>query len=151
MVDTRTKGLRGEYAVRDLLRLWTGLEWERTPSSGALEHTKGDIYIPQEKQQFVIEVKNYKDTAIDHTILTALTNKLTIWWTKLTHQASTAKCKPILFFKHDRSKWFVAVDIKPKAIKKYLYMSPHGCYTMLAEEWLDKEWDNYVKESKART
>ena len=58
MVDTRTKGLRGEYAIRDLLREKTGLQWERTPASGALEHTKVDIYIPNEKQFAVIEVKN---------------------------------------------------------------------------------------------
>jgi len=131
------------------MRKHTGLGWERTPSSGALAHTKGDIYVPQVKQEFVIEVKNYRDSAIDHTILTAvITNKLNVWWNKLTHQANSANCRPILFFKHDRSKWFVTVDVKPSFVKNYLYLAPQGCYTMLGEEWLQKEWKTYVKESK---
>jgi hypothetical protein len=46
MVDSRAKGARGEYAVRDLLREYTDLQFERVPSSGALEYLKGDLYIP---------------------------------------------------------------------------------------------------------
>lgn len=145
MVDTRSKGLRGEYAVRDLLREYTGLPWERTPSSGATEHTKGDIYIPQTKQFAIIEVKNYAESALTDKVLTASTNNINKWWTKLSHQASLHKCKPLLFFKYNRSKWFIGTDEKPTKLNKYLYLSPQMCYITLADEWLETEWKNYVK------
>ena len=38
MVDSRAKGARGEYLVRDMLREATGLKFERVPASGALEY-----------------------------------------------------------------------------------------------------------------
>jgi Holliday junction resolvase len=146
MVNSRNKGMRAEYAVRDLLKHHTGLAWERTPTSGALSHTKGDIFIPQEKQHLIIEVKHYKDSALNHTILTASTNNITNWWTKLKHQASVAKARPLLFYKHDRSKWFVGTDVPPAKVKKYLDIPFLNCYTMLAEDWLTQEWESYYGE-----
>lgn len=148
MVDTRSKGQRGEYAVRDLLRQYTGMPWERTPASGALEYQKGDLYIPHEKPKIIIEVKNYRDSALTDKVLTATTNNLNLWWTKLQHQASVNKCKPLLFFKYDRSKWFLSVDTEPKLIKNYLLWNQKSCYSMLAEEWLEKEWDAYYETIK---
>ena len=141
MVDTRTKGLRGEYAVRDLLRDKTSLQWERTPASGALEHTKGDIYIPQEKQFAVIEVKNYKEPTLNDKLLTTKSSNLVKWWNKLKLQASSSKCEPLLFYKYDRSKWFVVTNIEPTKSKNYIYVGPMDCYSMVAEEWLKNEWD----------
>ena len=140
MVDTRTKGLRGEYAVRDLLRDKTSLQWERTPASGALEHTKGDIYIPQEKQFAVIEVKNYKEPTLNDKLLTTKSSNLAKWWNKLKLQASSAKCEPLLFYKYDRSKWFVATEMKPRVLKNYLYYGGLDCYNLVAEDWLEAEW-----------
>ena len=63
MVDSRAKGARGEYLVRDMLRVATGLQFERVPNSGALEYLKGDLYVPNEKNRFCIEVKNYSEIA----------------------------------------------------------------------------------------
>jgi Holliday junction resolvase len=145
MVDSRAKGARGEYAVRDLLREYTKLEWERTPASGALPYLKGDLYIPNKKQEFVIEVKNYKESAITEKLLTSSVADLHKWWIKLEHQATSAGCIPLLFFKHDRSKWFIAVKTKPTNLKKYLYMNLPPCYIMLAEEWLKEEWNCYAQ------
>ena len=59
MVDSRAKGARGEYLVRDMLREATGLKFERVPASGALEYLKGDIYVPNNKNIFYI-LKTYK-------------------------------------------------------------------------------------------
>ena len=59
MVDSRAKGARGEYLVRDMLREATGYQFERVPNSGALEYLKGDLYVPNERNRFCIEVKNY--------------------------------------------------------------------------------------------
>ena len=56
MVDSRAKGARGEYLVRDMLREATNLQFERVPNSGALEYLKGDLYVPHAKNRFCIEV-----------------------------------------------------------------------------------------------
>ena len=70
MVDSRSKGARGEYLVRDLLREKVGLQFERVPSSGALEYLKGDLYVPHEKNRFCIEVKNYAESPLSDKIFT---------------------------------------------------------------------------------
>ncbi len=36
MIDSRAKGAAGERQVRDILRKYTELEWQRVPHSGAL-------------------------------------------------------------------------------------------------------------------
>lgn len=151
MVNTRTKGLRAEYAVRDMMREYTGLPWERTPSSGALEWAKGDLFLPNTKQNVIVEVKHYKDSALNDKLLTSTTNNILKWWNKLEHQAKVTKTSPILFYKYDRSKWFVATSVQPTKLKKYLYINHISCYNMLAEEWLKEEWNTYVKSLEAGT
>ena len=68
MVDSRAKGARGEYLVRDMLRDVTGYQFERVPSSGALEYLKGDLYVPNERNRFCIEVKNYSESPLNDKI-----------------------------------------------------------------------------------
>lgn len=140
MVDSRAKGARGEYLVRDLLRDYTGLQFERVPLSGALPYLKGDLYVPNYNNTFCIEVKNYADSPLSDKIFTQeKTNNLVKWWTKLKHQAKNCNQKPLLFFKYDRSKVFVVTDMEPRTAKKYLYISWLSCYIILAEEWLEEE------------
>ena len=89
MVDSRAKGARGEYLVRDLLREHTNLQFERVPMSGALEYLKGDLYVPNEKNYFCIEVKNYEKSPLSDKLFSApKTNNLIRWWTKLKSQAN---------------------------------------------------------------
>ena len=88
MVDSRAKGARGEYLVRDMLRVATGLQFERVPNSGALEYLKGDLYVPNERNRFCIEVKNYSESPLSDKIFTAKkTNNLIRWWKKVQVQA----------------------------------------------------------------
>ena len=123
MVDSRAKGARGEYLVRDLLREYTNLQFERVPMSGALEYLKGDLYVPNEKNYFCIEVKNYSDTPLTDKILTQKkTNNLIKWWKKLVIQAERGKQDPLLFFKYNRSKIYVVTDVSPEYIN-YIYIS----------------------------
>ena len=144
MVDSRAKGARGEYLVRDLLREYTNLQFERVPMSGALEYLKGDLYVPNEKNYFCIEVKNYSDTPLTDKILTQKkTNNLTKWWKKLVIQAEGGGQDPLLFFKYNRSKIYVVTDVSPEYIN-YIYISELGCYVTLAEEWLDKEKVEFI-------
>ena len=132
MVDSRAKGARGEYLVRDMLREFTGHQFERVPSSGALDYLKGDLYVPHQKNRFCIEVKNYAESPLTDKIFTQQkTNNLIRWWTKLVKQAEGGNQEPLLFFKYNRSPVFVCTEEKPVKVEKFLYISFLKCYTCL--------------------
>ncbi|HIG57939.1 MAG TPA: hypothetical protein EYQ21_00860 [Flavobacteriales bacterium] len=146
MVDSRAKGARGEYLVRDMLREYTGLKFERVPASGALEYLKGDIYVPHAKNHYCIEVKNYSESPLTDRIFTAeKTNNLIRWWKKVVLQAKHGGQQPLLFFKYNRSKVFVATEHKPKKCK-YMFISWLNCYVLLAEEWLSSEQTEFIQD-----
>lgn len=140
MVDSRAKGARGEYIVRDMLRSHTGYQFERVPNSGALEYLKGDLYVPNERNRFCIEVKNYESSPLNDKIFTAQrTNHLIKWWKKIVQQAKGGNQEPLLFFKYNRSAVFVVTSLKPETEIDYMYISFLSCYVLLAEPWLEKE------------
>ena len=144
MVDSRAKGARGEYLVRDMLRHATGLIFERVPNSGALAYLKGDLYVPHETNRFCIEVKNYAESPLSDKIFTQeRTNNLARWWKKLQKQATAGNQEPLLFFKYNRSKVFACIDYEPDHCK-YLHISWLNCSVMLAEDWLD----NFIVQDK---
>ena len=123
MVDSRAKGARGEYLVRDMLREHTGHQFERVPSSGALEYLKGDLYVPHAKNKFCIEVKNYAESPLTDKIFTASrTNNLIQWWTKLERQAERGSQEPLLFFKYNRSPVFVVTCNSPRETEQYMFI-----------------------------
>ena len=139
MVDSRAKGARGEYLVRDMLRVFTGHQFERVPSSGALDYLKGDLYVPHAKNKFCIEVKNYENSPLTDKIFTApKTNNLIQWWKKLEQQAERGNQLPMLFFKYNRSPVFIVTQREP-GYPEYMYISILDCYISLAEEWLTME------------
>ena len=139
MVDSRAKGARGEYLVRDMLRAHTNLQFERVPSSGALEYLKGDLYVPHAKNKFCIEVKNYESSPLSDKIFTApRTNNLIKWWKKLEQQAERGNQLPMLFFKYNRSPVFIVTRMEP-VYPEYMYISILDCYVSIAEEWLMME------------
>ena len=138
MVDSRAKGQRGEYLVRDMLRDASGLQFERVPSSGALAYLKGDLYIPDANNAFCIEVKNYEKSPLSDKVFTNKTNYLLLWWEKIVKQAELKLQQPLLFFKYSRSKVFVVTNIKPENTK-YMHISWLDCDVCLAEEWLENE------------
>ena len=145
MVDSRAKGARGEYLVRDMLRQATSLQFERVPASGALEYLKGDLYVPNQRNFYCIEVKNYKDSPLTDKIFTQpKTNNLIKWWKKVVVQAAGGDQKPLLFFKYDRSKVFVVTENKPKTTDEYLYIRFLNCYVLLAEDWLESEQTEFI-------
>ena len=139
MVDSRAKGARGEYLVRDMLREHTGHQFERVPSSGALEYLKGDLYVPHAKNRYCIEVKNYESSPLSDKIFTApRTNNLIKWWKKLEQQAERGNQLPMLFFKYNRSPVFIVTRMEP-VYPEYMYISILDCYVSIAEEWLMME------------
>jgi len=139
MVDSRAKGSRAEHVVKDLLTKITDLNWQRIPMSGALDAThglKGDIYIPVEYNTFCVEVKSYKDDHISSALLTSKKSQIEKWWEQTLRQAFEVEKKPLLFFKYDRSKIFVATLHKPVYIDNYIYHNKLELYIMVAEDWL---------------
>ena len=140
MVDSRAKGARGEYLVRDMLRDATGYKFERVPASGALEYLKGDLYVPNEKNRFCIEVKNYADSPLTDKIFTARkTNHLIKWWTKVCLQAKNGSQEPLLFFKYNRSPVFVVTEEPMDTLEHYIFINFLNCFVALADDWLKYE------------
>ena len=131
--------------MRDMLREATGLKFERVPASGALEYLKGDLYVPNNRNFYCIEVKNYKDSPLTDKVFTAQkTNNLIRWWRKVVFQATGGDQKPLLFFKYDRSKVFVVTENKPLNTIEYLHIAFLNCYILLAEVWLEVEEVEFI-------
>ena len=114
MVDSRQKGARAELQARDLLIKYTGLNWQRVPGSGALDEKhglKGDLYIPNEKNVYCVEVKHYAEDQINTKLLTGKSPQFLDWWEQTVRQANQVEREPMLLFKHNRSKWFFACTL----------------------------------------
>lgn len=144
MVNSRQKGATGEESLRTLLNEATGLEFNRVPGSGSGK-IKGDLYIHKENNRFCIEVKNYAESPFSDKIFTNKTNNLTLWWDKLRNQSKLVGQEPILFYKYNRSKFFVVTEIKPQVTKQFVYFSWLNCYIMLCEDWLLNERIKWLK------
>lgn len=136
MVNSRQKGKVGEKLVLDFLNKHTPYDWDYTPGSGS-GNIKGDLHIPKYKNAFCVEVKNYKESPISDKVLTNKSNDFVCWWTKLKMQSKPKR--PLLFFRYNRSKLFVATNIKPTKVIKRLDIPSLECYIMLAEEWIIEE------------
>ena len=144
MVDSRAKGARGEYLVRDMLREFTGYQFERVPASGALAYLKGDLYVPHEKNIFCIEVKSYADSPLTDKIFTARkTNNLIRWWKKIEVQAEGGNQEPLLFFKYNRSPVFVVTSRLPDNTD-YMHISWLNCYVSESLSWLENEKPEFL-------
>lgn len=129
MVDVRQKGATAETKARDELRSLTGLKWERVPGSGALDpkhQLKGDLYVPGEKNLYSVEVKHYKDCHIDSGLLTNKSPQIIEWWEQAVRQGIQVDKKPLLIFKHDRSKFFAAFTELPEDGFRFMMVSTHG-------------------------
>ena len=151
MVDSRAKGARTETVIRDLLRKLTHLGWERVPGSGALDEKhglKGDLYIPNYNNTFCVEAKGYADDHLTSAVLTSKSPQLIEFWQQTIRQAKQVNKLPLLTFKHDRSKVFVAFSsdycIPENYHHFYVYRQPHSFYVALLEDWLTVEQPQFV-------
>lgn len=149
MVDSRQKGARAESSARDLLVRYTGLNWKRTPGSGALsaDHMlKGDLYIPETKNIYCVEVKHYKDDQISTKILTDKDPQLNKWWAQAVRQGKQVNKKPLLIFKHDRSKFFVGTDnFTGNEQLRSIYIVPLDIVICKLEDWLKYENPRFIE------
>ena len=144
MVDSRQKGARAESAFKDILKKHTGLQFERVPGSGALDpkhKLKGDLYIVDSSNRYCIEVKHYCDDHLTSKILTSKNPQLLEWWEQCERQGRQVDREPLLLYKFDRSKCFVAFKKEPTQMYDYLTISigDYFFYTCLLEDWLKHE------------
>lgn len=149
MVDSRAKGARTETLARDMLRKHTKLNWERVPGSGALDPKhmlKGDLYVPQHNNLFCVEVKGYAEDHISSLLLTGKMPQIIEWWSQAYRQGCQVNKQPLLIFKHDRSKLFVAFEDLPSHNYRYLCVSVLGYefFIALLEDWLEFEQPKFV-------
>lgn len=146
MVDPREKGARGETIVRDALRKLTGLQWERVPGSGALDpkhKLKGDLYVPGKDCVFCVECKNYAEDHINSKLLTGKSPQLLEWWQQAIRQADQVDKKPLLIFKFDRSKIFVAYeDIPVPGLKNICVLDT--LFISLLEDWIHLQKPTFI-------
>lgn len=124
------KGTRAEYKIRDLLKEHTGLDWQRTPGSGATAaklKMKGDLYVPGEGNLYTVECKHYKEDHLSSKILTNTTSPIFDWWEQTTRQAFQNTNEPLLIYKWDRSKLYIMTyDYHPAP--KHIYISQLDSY-----------------------
>lgn len=149
MVDSRAKGARTETTARDMLRKHTKLNWERVPGSGALDPKhllKGDLYVPGMTNLFAVEVKGYAEDHLTSQVLTAKTPQLIEFWKQTYRQACQVNKHPLLIFKFDRSKLFVAFEDLPTSNYRFLCVScdGHEFFVALLEDWLENENTQFV-------
>ena len=149
MVDSKAKGSRAEEKARDILREYTKHKWERTPFSGALSANhklKGDLYIPSENTVFCVEVKHYAEDNFTSKLFTDKSPTLIAWWEQTLREAEEMEKLPLLLYKFDRSKWFVATLFEPKKCSVYSYIkyNDHSFYTLQLEKWLMNERPEFI-------
>jgi Holliday junction resolvase len=150
MVDVRAKGTKAETDIKAVLRKHTKLNWERTPNSGALNEKhglKGDLYIPNKENLFCVECKHYEEDHLTSKILSGKNPQILEWWKQTLRQADQVGRKPLLIFKHNRSKMFVAYEEMPITSIDFVYLSvdSYELYVSLLEEWLLTEQPKFVK------
>jgi len=151
MVDSRAKGARAESKAKEILTKHTGLNWQRIPASGALDAVhglKGDLYIPDESNKYCIEVKSYKESAINHLLVSGAGLPLRDWMVQAIRQGIQVNKKPLLIFKHDRSKFYICSWEEPANLEVYLMYFYDGeelpVYIALLEEWLIHEKVEFI-------
>ena len=150
MVDSRAKGSRAENDVAKALKAATGHDFKRVPLSGGLHAShglKGDLYIPNSLNIFCIEVKHYKDDHLTSKVLTDKDPQLLEWWKQTIREAAQVSRKPLLIFKFDRSKMFVAFKDMPNTTNyrcMFIQVDTHEFYVAKLEDWLKHEQPRFV-------
>lgn len=150
VVDARAKGARTENTVKDMLKKHTGLGWERVPGSGALDpkhQLKADLYVPGRTNLYAVEVKGYAEDHLTSALLTGKSPQLIQFWEQSVRQGKQVNKRPLLCFKFDRSKVFVAFEDMPSNNSyRYMFVCIEGYefYVALLEDWLTHERPVFV-------
>ena len=133
---SKAKGARAEVEVRDKLRQSTRLPFQRVPLSGAISFLKGDIYLVNKANKYCIEVKHYKDEHLNSTIITSKMSQLEKWWKQAVREAEVMNNLPLLIFRKDRGKFFVAGAGISTGNHKCIYIEHLDIDILLFDDWL---------------
>lgn len=146
---SKAKGSAFEAKIAKLFTEQFGKEFKRVPLSGALEWMKGDIVCIKDTAWFpyTIEAKHYKDINWN-SLLTAKSSDMFSFWEQTLREAAVMEKKPLLVFRWDRSKDYVAFD-DDIHLDNYLEVSSFNhCFKIaLLSEWIEavKTQTNLVK------
>jgi hypothetical protein len=136
---SKAKGSAYESKIVAILnKEFSTLQFERVPLSGAISYLKGDIWTPHDTAAFpwCIEAKHYKEINWNN-LLTAKSTEMYKFWEQTQREADVMGKKPLLIFRWDRSKDYVAFsdDIE---VENYLQVScfGHAFKISLLSDWL---------------
>jgi hypothetical protein len=123
----KNAGAKFERDTAKILGAWWGFPFHRTPGSGSLHWSKsnnvaGDIVTPPEANcPYSIECKHHNS---EWTLENAMMNTGDIkhWWSQCVSDALSVDKVPMLIFKRNRSKTFVALPYSSK-LERYVSKS----------------------------
>lgn len=109
---SKIKGSAYEAKIVGILnKEFPNIQFERVPLSGSISYLKGDIWTPHDTAAFpwCIEAKHYKELEWNN-LLTAKSTDIIRFWEQTIREAKVMNKKPLLIFRWNRSKDFVAYD-----------------------------------------
>ena len=134
----KIKGRAYEAKIALLLSKEFGKEFRRVPLSGAIDYLKGDIWMPHDTAWFpyCIECKHYASIEWNN-LLTSKTTDMYSFWAQTVREAEVMHKKPLLIFRWNRSKDFVAFSDEI-VVDNYIEIKSFGHQFKIAllSEWL---------------
>lgn len=135
---SKAKGSAFELKIAKLLTEEFGKEFRRTPLSGALEWMKGDLIVIDDTAWFpwTIECKHYAEIDWSN-LLTAKSSDLHTFWQQTLRESKIMQRKPLLIFRANRSKDYVAYDDHIK-VDDYVEINSFGnrFKISLLDQWI---------------
>jgi hypothetical protein len=136
---SKAKGSAYEAKIRDLLNAeFTNIRFERVPLSGSIEYLKGDIWTPHDTAAWpwCIEAKHYAELEWNN-LLTSKTTDILNFWRQTVREAEVMKKKPLLIFRWNRSKDFVAYNDNIQ-VSSFVQVNSFGCEfkVSLLDDWI---------------
>ena len=135
---SKAKGSAYEQKIATRLTSEFRKEFRRVPLSGSIDYLKGDIWTPRATAwwPYAIECKHYKDIEWNN-LLTSKTTDMLQFWRQAVREADVMKKKPLLIFRWNRSKDFVAFndDIE---VEFFVEVKSFGCHFKVTklDDWL---------------
>lgn len=136
---SKLKGSAYEAKIKDRLNEeFPNIQFERVPLSGSISYLKGDIWTPHDTASWpwCIEAKHYAELEWNN-LLTAKSTDILNFWRQTIREAEVMKKRPLLIFRWNRSKDFVAYndDIK---VDSFVAVNSFECSfkISLLDDWL---------------
>ena len=136
---SKIKGSAYEAKIKDRLNVeFPNIQFERVPLSGSISYLKGDIWTPHDTASWpwCIEAKHYAELEWNN-LLTAKSTDILGFWRQTIREAEVMKKKPLLIFRWNRSKDFVAYNDNIK-VDSYIEVNSFECSfkVSLLDDWL---------------